>query len=311
VSSPAAPIQSFEEIGDLFDRLADALSVIVGNWGPQWAEGSPAEAECRLDDPLEGTPHLTAAMLVASCLNHTQDHLRVLARAAAHPQVVMGAYTMARPVLGSTSRAMWLLEPDISATERVRRGMNLRLRGIKELQNLLGDRDPDVLRRVVEHDRDDMDRIEQQARALGLPRPQPKKGRPWEPDYIREPVPPDMKLVSALLDRDGNDPTGNLIFRISSAFVHGEHHHISLLQSQITPVPGVSGVSGMRLGVDLPKFVSFMASVPIGIQHAALAAVRYAGLPDEVWQNLAQPLVRTWQATLGVVASTGFLGRVS
>jgi hypothetical protein len=312
VSAPAAePIRSFEEIGELFDKLADALSVIVGNWGPRWAEGSPAERDCRLDDSLDGTPHLTAATLVGSCLNHTQDHLRVLARATAHPKVVMGGYTMVRPVLGSASRAMWLLEPDITPTERVRRGMNLRLSGIKEMQNLLGDRDPEVLRQLVDDDRDAMATIAQQAHALGLPRPQPKKGRDWEPHYIRESVPKDMKLVSALLDRDGSDPTGELIFRMSSAFVHGEHHLMRLLEQQITPVPGITGVSTMRLRVDLYKFVSFLASVPVGIQHVALAAVRYAGLPDEVWQDLAQPLMHRWQATLRIVANTNFQGRAS
>jgi hypothetical protein len=297
-----APITSFEDIGELFDKLADALQVIITNWGPPWAEGSTAEAECRLDDPLDGTPHLTAITLVASCLNHTQDHLRVLARAAAHPKVVMGGYSLARPVLGSASRAMWLLEPAISPRERARRGMNLRLKGIKELQNLLGDRDPEVLRQVVEHDRPVVERIRQQAVAIGLPDLQRRKARSWEPHYIREPMPSDMELVRPLLDRDGSNPTGDLIFRMASAFVHGEQHILRLLEVETSEVPGATGVTGVRLGVDPRKFVSFMASVPIGVQHVALAAVRHAGLPEEVWQNLAQPLMGRWRASLPVVA---------
>ena len=71
MTQPAEPITGFQEVGDLLDRLADALRVVVRDYGPPWAPGSPAEADCARDAPLEGTPYLNAALIWSGCTSTT------------------------------------------------------------------------------------------------------------------------------------------------------------------------------------------------------------------------------------------------
>lgn len=309
MAQPAEPITSFQEVGDLLDRLADALRVVIRDYGPPWAPGAPAEADCARDEALEGTPILNAALMVGLYLNHAQDHLRGAARLAGDPKVIMGSMTLTRPVLGSAARAMWLLEPSITPVERLRRGVNLRLKGLGELENIASDRDPSIQNRLTIEHRPIVEAIERDARTLGLPRattPGARKDGSRDPIHIGQRLPSDMALIRDLLDRDDSEPTGDLIFRVASALVHGEYHLLNLLSRRISDVDPAPGVAGVEIGVRLDNFVVFMASVAISIHRVALAACAYAGWPAEVWQNLAQPIIRRWQATLHIVRSTAF-----
>lgn len=309
MTQPAEPITSFQEVGDLLDRLANALRVVIRDYGPPWAPSSLAEADCARDAPLEGTPYLNAALMVGLYLNHAQDHLRGAARLAGDPKVIMGSMTLTRPVLGSSARAMWLLEPSITPAERLRRGMNLRLKGLGELENIASDRDPSIQNRLTVDHRPIVEAIERDALAIGLPRatrPGVKKDGTRDPVFIGQKLPSDMALIRELLDRDGSEQTGDLIFRVASAFVHGENHVLNLLTKRISDIDPAPGVAGVEIGVRLDNFVVFMAGVAIGIHRVALAACAYAGWPDEVWQNLAQPIIQRWQATLHIVRNTAF-----
>jgi len=55
-TQPAQPITSFQEVGDLLDRLADTLRVVIKDNGPPWVPRAPAEADCARDAVLEDTP---------------------------------------------------------------------------------------------------------------------------------------------------------------------------------------------------------------------------------------------------------------
>ena len=310
--SPASnpePITSFEEVGELLDRLADALSVVIQGYGPPWVSGAPAEADCARDVTLEGTPYLNTALMVGLYLSHAQDHLRGAARLAGDPKVVMGSFTLTRPVLGSAARAMWLLEPAITPTERLRRGANLRLKGLAELENIATDRDASAQDQLADNHRPIVGAIERDARTVGLPhatRPKVKRDGSRDPVFIGQKLPSDMSLIRDLLDRDGSEATGDLVFRVSSAFVHGEHHILNLMSKRISDVDPAPGVAGVELAFKFDNFVVFMASAAIGIHRVALAASAYAGWPAEVWENLAQPVIQRWQATLHIVRSTAF-----
>lgn len=306
---PAEPITSFEEVGELLDRLADALQVVIRDYGPPWAPGAPAEVDCALDEALEGTPHLNAALMVGLYLNHAQDHLRAAARIVGDRRIVMGGFTLTRPVLGSAARAIWLLEPSITSTERLRRGLNLRLKGLGELENIASDRDPGFHNQLAVGHRPIVEAIERDARTLGLPpatTPGARKDGSRDPVFIGRKLPSDMELIRGLLDRDGSEETGDLIFRVGSAFVHGEYHVLNLLSRRISDLDPAPGVAGVEVGVRLDNLVVFVASVAIGIHRVALAACAYAGWPEDVWQNLAQPIIQRWQATLHVVRDTAF-----
>jgi hypothetical protein len=309
VTEPAQPITTFEELGELLDQWADAMTVITKDYGPPWAAGSPAEADCQRDETLDGTPYLTTALMPAVYLHHAQDHVRAAARVTRDPGIRMVSYTLARPALGSAARAMWLLEPSITHTERLRRGMNLRLKGLRELENIASDRDPSLQDQVAAHHRTVVQAIDLDAQAAGLTRVQTpglKRDGSRDPDYIGQRLPSDMSLIRNLLDRDGSDPTGDLIFRVASAFVHGEHHVINLLSQQVSDVRPAPGVRNVAFGVRLDNLAVYLASIATGIHRVALATCAYAGWPDEVWQNMAQPTRRRWQATLHAVQRTAF-----
>jgi hypothetical protein len=308
VTDAAEPIVNFEEVGELLDKQADALAVVMHGYGPPWAEGSRAAAECAFDEGMEGTPYLTTALLVSLYLGHALDHLRASANLAGDLKVVMSSYTLVRPILGSASRAMWLLTPE-TATERLRRGLNLQLVSLAELENITVDRDAGVAKDVVAAHRPVVERFKRNAVVAGLPGLTAAAVRPdgtRKAHRFGHPVPSDMQLIRELLDRNGRAPTGDLVFRVSSAFVHGQHHVVSLMSRQFQQARSAPGVSAVSLGFRLDNFVTYTASAVIGVHEAALAAVRYAGLPDEVWQNLMQPLMRRWQASLHVARNTAF-----
>lgn len=145
----AEPITSFPEIGDLLVNLADALQVLVAGYGPPWADGAPVLTDLHLDQQMEGTPLLDGVLMGNVYLEHAEDHLLAAAKIVDDPRVLMGCYTLARPVLGSASRAMWLLEPGISPVERMRRAMNLQLKRFAELENIASDRDPTLRKQLA------------------------------------------------------------------------------------------------------------------------------------------------------------------
>jgi len=221
----------------------------------------------------------------------------------------MGSFTLTRPVLGSAVRAMWLLEPTITPVERLRRGVNLCLRGLGELENIASDRDPGLRVELTAHHRAVVDATERDARAVGLPsatRPKTRSDGTRDPVFIGQRLPSHMALIRDLLDRDGSEPSGDLVFWVASAFVHGEYHVLNLPTKRISDVEPAPGVAGVQIGARLDNFVVFMASVAIGIHRVALAACAYAGWPDEVWQDLVQPIIQRWRAALHIVRSAAF-----
>lgn len=303
------PLSTFPAVGQSFGRLANALRGVIDAYGPPWADGGPALRDCQRDEQVEGTPYLTSMLMVSFYLNHAEDHLRAMARLAGEEQVLMGCFTLTRPVLGSASRAMWLLDQSVSATERLRRGMNFQLTRLWELRNLLRDHDVSAQQALDASNAATAEDIERQARAEGLPRMTKSKlqgdGTTKSAFHIGTAVPRDMELIRQLMDREPSAPTGSSIFRISSAFVHGEYHVQDLLSQRPTGT-STHGAAGYQYGIRLDNFISYVASVLLGVHHVALAALRYAGLPDEVWERLAQPEMQQWQTALNVVRSSVF-----
>jgi hypothetical protein len=309
VTEPAQPIDTFEEIGELLDQWADAMTVITKDYGPPWAMGSPAESDCQRDDALEGTPYLNTALMVRIYLHHAEDHVRAAARVTSDRNILMVSYTLARPALGSAARAMWLLDPCITHVERLRRGANLRMKALVELDNIAIDRDPSVKAQLIAQHRAAVDAIERDVETEGLPSVTRTKARSdgtRAPDRVGQPVPGDMALIRNLLDRDESEATADLIFRVASAFVHGEQHVINLLSRRISDARSAPGVTNLEVGVRLDNLAVYLASIIVGIHRMALATCAYAGWPDEVWQNMAQPMLRRWQATMHAAQRTAF-----
>src|SRR4051812_31045715 len=109
----------------MITKFADGLGVVINGFGHPWADGSTGLGESKLEPTLAGRwaqrPVHLATSLAGALLNHAEDHLRGMAQLTDQPHILMVPWTLVRPVLGSTSRAFYLLEPDISVRERVRR----------------------------------------------------------------------------------------------------------------------------------------------------------------------------------------------
>src|SRR5690349_13735220 len=101
MTQPAEAITTFDQVGELLAKQADAIGVVIHGYGPPWVAGSTGDADSGLDAAMEGTPYVTTSLLVGLYLNHAADHLRGAARLAADLGVIMGSVTLVRPVLGS------------------------------------------------------------------------------------------------------------------------------------------------------------------------------------------------------------------
>src|SRR4051794_11897110 len=289
--SYANRVTSFVEVGDIFGKIADALEVLMHGFGLPWAPGSPAEAESAYDEEFAGEwtdkPLSACVLLAGPLLGHTEDHMRAMAKLTGDPQVLMAPLTLVRSVLGSAARVRYLLEPDIGPKERIRRGMSLRLKSLDELSRLVpeaSDQFAGATQRIVRSARASDIRVTERKRRADGSIPAPNLGPP---------LPSDMEFVRLMLSEVGAE-TGDSIYRLTSTFVHGETHITSLLSRVAGANPGPASGT-FSLGLRLDNFVIFSASTVLAVHHTALAVLTYAGLPESVWQDLAQPLLNTWR----------------
>jgi hypothetical protein len=101
------------------------------------ADGSQALAELdeshrRFDgvwslDPIDAAIGLAAAYMAAA-----EDHLVGLARLARPPRLTMSTSAVSRAMFEAAARCWWLLDPAATVDERVARGVNERLYGLRE-----------------------------------------------------------------------------------------------------------------------------------------------------------------------------------
>ena len=271
---PARPACRLAARGD--QRLRAAVGVRIGGRG-----GLPSRRRA------EGTPYLNTALMVGLYLNHAEDHLRAAARVAGDP------------------RSSWELHPGPPGA-RFSGACDVAPRTVDHAGGAPapgGEPAPQGPGRAGKHRRDRelgghdalivhhcaiVDALRARCAPHGPASRHPARGeggRHPRPGPHR-PAPTQRHPSSAiLLDRDGSEPTGDLIFRVASAFVHGEHHILNLLSRRISDVQPAPAVADVEFEVRLDNFVVYMASVAIGIHRVALAAYAYAGWPDDVWET--------------------------
>jgi hypothetical protein len=177
--------------------------------------------------------------------------------------------------------------------------MSLRLKSLYELGRLL----PEGSARFAELTKG----ILQSARAANIPVTEKKRrkdGTTPVPD-LGSGLPGDMEFVRLMLDEVGRE-AGDSVYRLTSAFVHGETHIADLLsvRRDQPPLPDSTTVT---LGMRLDNFILFSSSTVLAVHSTALAAVFYAGLPASVWQDLAQPLLQRWRASVHSARDTAAL----
>lgn len=290
-----------EELAQHVSQLADRLDAFLGDSTPPWT-GTPAHAELQSDSDYAGPwgnrPVQDVLLLPSMLLLHTADHLHGIAGALRAPQTVMTHQTLTRAALASCGVAYDLLEPDIDVRERLRRGMNVYLLSYTEQINMTEDEHLDALVRPIQRVED----IVKAARAhdYGVSRApggRLRRRRPMERPYLGKEPPSEMELVRRLVSEDDADPAGALVYRIGSAFTHGQPHVLNMMTVQrlSSPVPGM-GLA--RIGVSGAEVARDTAAIVYGIHKTMLRASQHYGWDLQQWQTVAQPALRYWATAL-------------
>ena len=127
----------------------DAGPLINANdWKP--APGSQVERERREVPDQEALQ--TSHSLGAHAFEQAGEHMFALSDACTNPVTIFAAFTLARGVLESAMRVLWLLDANIKWDERVTRGMLLRLQNLDSQRRLAAHRSehPDLVVKEID-----------------------------------------------------------------------------------------------------------------------------------------------------------------
>lgn len=297
--TPVAPV--LEELAHHVSRLAAELSIFLEQSGPPWA-GTPANTELQYDSDYAGAwgdhPVQDVLLLPFMLLQHTADHLYGIAGVLRAPETLMTHQTLTRAALASCATAHHVLEPSL-VRERLRRGMNVYLLSYTEQMNMTDDEHLEALVHAIRR----VDNIISAARAHGFGVSRAPAGRikvrrrPMEPPYLGEPPLSESGLVRRLVGEDEDDPVGMLVYRMGSAFTHGQPHLFNMLSLQrlSSPVPGM-GLG--RIGVNRAGAARDTAAIAYGVHKTMLRACEHYGWNLAQWQATAQPALSYWRTQL-------------
>lgn len=118
-----------------------------------------------------------------------------------------------------------------------------------------------------------------------------------EPPYLGVAPLRESELVRRLVGEDENDPVGVLVYRMGSAFTHGQPHLFNMLSLQrlSSTVPGV-GLA--RVGVSRAQGARDTAAIAYGVHKTMLRACEHYGWNLSRWQATAQPALSYWSTQL-------------
>lgn len=194
-------VDPLQYILDITENLLRDAGHMSDEYHPRSIPDSPVARQC--DDSELGNALLNAYLMGVAHIGATMDFahgMLHLCRPEIHRYAV---FTVGRAAIESSSRAWWLLEPNIPAKERAVRGMRERCRGLRERMRLergMGESPIPAQRRMIE--------LNRTARRLGHPR---KVGPP--PDII------DL-FMRAFLAAGLSADEGEFSMRQLSGYVH-------------------------------------------------------------------------------------------
>ncbi len=292
-----ATASPLEDIAQHVTRLATEVAAFLHESQPPWI-GTPAGGELSHDGEYAGAwgnhPVQQVLLLPATLLLHTDDHLSGIAGVLRAPETVMTHQTLTRAALASCAVTHHVLEPGIGVRERLRRGMNVYLLSFAEQINMTDDQHLDALVQPFRR----MEDIVNAARAHGFGVSKATRGlkkirRPIDVPHLGVAPLSEMELVRQLVSGDDDDPVGLLVYRMGSAFTHGQPHVLNMLNLQRLSSP-VEGMGLARVGVSTAEVVRDTAPIVYGVHRTMLRACEHYGWDIRRWQTVAQPAVRYW-----------------
>ncbi len=297
---PDETIQTFEEAAAQVRRLAQGMDYFVSEREPMWSPDSPAEAECAqhtFRDSWGDQPVQAALLLNHVFLVHMQDHLLALAALFETPEVLLAPMSLTRPILTAAATSFYLLEPGIDVRERLRRGTNVQLASYVERTNMA----PTKAGEDYAHYAGRVLAIRASAGRHGyvVNRARNRRGGVHlQPQWLGDRPPSEMALVHALLGDVEGGP-GRLLYRMSSAFVHGQPHAVvMMLHPQATDSPLRAGVGMARLGASVAQMATWSVGTIYGVHLAMERMCMHLGWEAERWHGPAISVLRQWRATM-------------
>ena len=168
---PTDPVDQYRASLPLLKRIPSEIFSPGNAYQGLPVPGSQAEREQAslpyLETPSTAFSYAGAGFMAAS------NSLFALRRALTEPVLSIAPWGLARSVLELSAVAAWLLEPDITAAERERRGFNVRVRDIRRNKEYIKSLDPASsvpfdIPGALQHLKVGLDKIARQAGMLGF-----------------------------------------------------------------------------------------------------------------------------------------------
>lgn len=216
---------AFTQIRGVLESLPVAVDHLAVAYKHEPVAGSNAAADISRFPEAADTAYSQASMAITLA----QDHMFALERALQEPISPYAPWSLCRVVVESTATAMWLLEMDISAEERISRSMNLRLSGLEEQRKILQDaiksdnQREEELSRGLDHVRGQKEAILADAKVRGVPTKTNSKQRVIG---FGSGLPSKTSLVESQFG-------DSVVYRLLSAAAHGESWAMIVLGSTI------------------------------------------------------------------------------
>jgi hypothetical protein len=125
--------------------------------------------------------------------------------------------------------------------------------------------------------------------------------RPMEAPFLGAAPVREMELVRQLVAGDDDDAVGTLIYRMGSAFAHGQLHALNMLNLERLASP-VEGMGLARVRISTGEVVRDTAGIVYGVHRTMLAASELYGWDVQRWEVVAQPAMRYWALGLQALA---------
>lgn len=265
---------------------------------PLWSEDSQAGREVaaarRLSSWHSHELHETQ-MLPFIMFNVIEDHLTGLAATLTAPRTVIAPVSLIRPVLEAASRCFYVMDPAVDVTERIRRGVNLRLQQAVETINVAAD-DPDESVRGIRAN--SVERLESLVSAAEIAGLEVKRGRadrlPANVQPLRwvDPrIPSAQKLLNELSADDGSP----FLHRFTSGVLHAQVHALLpfVVAAERQRLP--TGDFLVPFGISGRAMASLLAGPVSAIYSLMESSCEYYGWPLSTWRDQGLPVLTQWR----------------
>lgn len=278
----------------LNDYLRDTDIEVPGTIAAMEHEDEPRYADDQVTDPVLHIQLRAHHSLIAAI-----DHLGGVAACIQAENVNLATMSLLRPTVVAAGVNYYLLDPDISLRERLRRGWNLELDSVREQLNSI---DKITNPQMWEDLAITRNRYLVWAVSHGYQRQTRKERygerRFWLADGTETGQPlSEIKIAEEVLAAAGDGGMGRLVYRFTSSFIHAQPHAFSMFLPALTQSdPQTPGV--VPLGVASADMTTWLMVVILAVHTAAERCGRYFGWDLTRWEQTAGSIMSRWADTL-------------